>query len=70
MPDVNVSVNVDGKTVFVHGAANAPDAVNCALAALSLGMAHFQALKAATTPPANLSGAGQQTAQNQKGPSL
>ena len=43
MADVNVTVMVDGKAVFAAGAAGAPDGCACAVAALSLGLAHFQA---------------------------
>ncbi len=48
MADVNVTVMVDGKAVFAAGAAGSPDGCACALAALSLGLAHFQAIKEAT----------------------
>jgi hypothetical protein len=50
MSDVNITVMVDGKAAFVHGAAGAPDACVCAANGLAAGLAHFQAVKAATTP--------------------
>jgi hypothetical protein len=76
MSDVNVSVNVDGKTVFVHGVAGSPDACIAAVTGLQAGLDHFRAINAQSAPPA----AGQsvqagnlsygQNALNQKGPSL
>ena len=47
MADVNVTVMVDGKAVFAAGAAGSPDGSACAVAALSLALAHFQAQQAA-----------------------
>jgi hypothetical protein len=50
MPDVNVSVMIDGKTVFMHGAAGSPDPVGCVQTALTSALGHFQAVRAATPP--------------------
>jgi hypothetical protein len=47
MPDVNVAVNVDGKTVFAHGANAAVDPIGCAITGLEAALAHFRALKEA-----------------------
>jgi hypothetical protein len=53
MADVNVTVMVDGKAVFAAGAAGAPDGSACAVAALSLGLAHFQSMKIPAPNPAS-----------------
>ncbi len=58
MPDVNVTVMVDGKGVFAAGAVGSPDGCACAIAALSLGLAHFQAVAAARTPTPGFPAAG------------
>jgi hypothetical protein len=50
MADVNVTVMIDGKAVFVHGAANAPLAGPVIVAGLDAARAHFQAIKDASTP--------------------
>ena len=50
MADVNVTVMVDGKAVFAAGAAGAPDGCAVAVAALQLGLAHFQSMKPAAAP--------------------
>jgi hypothetical protein len=68
MPDVQVNVNVDGRTVFVHGANGAVDPIGFAIASLQMAAAHFQAIKL-TTATAQAA-AGAQQAQNTKGPSI
>lgn len=65
MPDIQVNVNVDGKTVFVHGVAGTPDATSAVCNALRAATAHFEALR---TPPAPIIVSA--AAQNLKGPSL
>ena len=73
MPDVNLTVMVDGKTVFAHGAIGAPEPYTPVLAGLMAATAHFQAVaRAAMIPPPNSnSGAGQPAATTeQKGPTL
>lgn len=73
MPDVNVSVNIDGKTVFVHGAAATPDPHAVVLYALEAAVRHFEAQKAALTPPATSARSVYDQSGmsiNQKGPSL
>src|SRR5260370_8331034 len=59
MADVNVSVMVDGKPVFVHGAAGAPDGCAAVSAGLDAAVAHFRAVAASRAPapaPQQLSG--------------
>ena len=51
MSDVSVNVMVDGKTVFAHGAVNAPNAYVSALGALRLAVQHFQDTLASRMPP-------------------
>jgi hypothetical protein len=47
MSDVNVSVVVDGKTVFCAGAVGAPDPCAAISAHLGIAVAHFQAVAGA-----------------------
>lgn len=50
MADVNVSVVVDGKPVFVHGMVGTPDPNAAAQLGLQAGLNHFQAARAAAAP--------------------
>ncbi len=69
--DVNITVMIDGKPAFCHGANGSTDPLGCIAFGLSAATAHFGGLRIAATPPANLSGSGQQTAaESTKGPSL
>jgi hypothetical protein len=54
MADVNVTVAVDGKTVFVAGAAGAPDGCACAIAGLSMALDHFKAISPAKAQAAQI----------------
>jgi hypothetical protein len=68
MADVNVSVNVDGKTVFVCGASSAPDVIRAAMDGINAALWHFQRIDKAISQQ---SGAPQQTsATTTKGPTL
>jgi hypothetical protein len=51
MPDVNVSVVIDGKPVFVHGAAGAPNGQASAVGGLQVALRHFQDILASRVPP-------------------
>lgn len=50
MPDVNVTVMVDGKPAYSAGAVGTPDGNAFAVAALQHGIDHFQAVKLASIP--------------------
>ncbi len=52
MADVNVTVMVDGKAVFVHGAAGVTNAADHATRALSLARDHFASLAGPQPAPA------------------
>lgn len=69
--DVNITVMIDGKPAFCHGANGAIDPLGCVAFGLQAASMHFAAVRAANTPPPPpLSGAGQSAASNTKGPSL
>jgi len=48
--DVNITVTIDGKPCFAHGAVATPDPHAVMLTGLQAGLDHFRAQKAALSP--------------------
>lgn len=71
MADVNITVMIDGKPAFVHGAIASPDVCTCVLAGLQAGVDHFKSLQATVSAAVKRPPQTQAETQNStKGPSL